>query len=322
MFGVHVSRFASAIEVCLLLALALVLGSGSGSSSVGSSVSPSGVLLFADYQGSRATGVVEGVPGLYRINASGTSRTPLRGGFYLGEGPDWSPNGSQIVFARWLETEDSRSRRFGLDIVVASANGTAPRVLIEHSDKWSWPTNPKWSPDGHRIAFINTGATAGIRIFITDTRPRPFKTGHAVPGSDGAGSVSWSPSGDELLFVLSSGVYRVPVKGGTPRLVMRHGHSPVWSPDGRHIAYISDRGGVYVLDLQNKRSRLVTRSYAVSSPEWSPDGHWLAFVDGGHPPRPGAVGQGRYDLTVVKDDGTGRRVIFSSRSALGSPTWH
>ena len=129
-------------------------------------------------------------------------------------------------------------------------------------------------------------------------------------------------SGDELLLDRPAGVYRLPVKGGTPRLLVRRGHSPVWAPDGRHIAYIGDRGGVYVLDLRNRGSRLVTHSCASASPEWSPDGHWLAFADCGHPPVPGVVEQRSYDLTVVRADSTGLRVIFTSRAGIGSPSWH
>lgn len=310
----------SLVGACSLLALTAARDTGSAPSGVGSSAQPTGVLVFADYRGSSAARVGEGVPGLYLIEADGSSRRPLRGRFYLGTEPDWSPDGQRIAYARWRDTEDARSVRWGADIVVAAATGAAAKVLIEYSDEWSWPGNPQWSPDGRRIAFVNTGPNHGNRIFVTDLKLEPFKTGRAVPGSDDAGLVGWAPSGDELLLAFPAGIYRIPVKGGTPRLLLRQASAAAWSPDGRRLAYVADRGGLYLLDLQTRSSRLVTHTCADVLPEWSPDGRWLAFADCGHPPVPNADSP-RHDLVVVRADGTGRRVIFTSRAGIGTPSW-
>jgi len=78
----------------------------------------------------------------------------------------------------------------------------------------------------------------------------------------------------------------VPARGGRPRQ-LTHGlvldTSPVWSPDGRQIAFVSDRGGVanlWVLPLGGGEPVQVTqlKGGPVASPAWSPGGKEIAFA--------------------------------------------
>ena len=58
--------------------------------------------------------------------------------------------------------------------------------------------------------------------------------------------------------------------------------SPVWSPDGTRIAYMSDRGGdfnIYIMDIDGDKDRQLTVDpNADVSPVWSPDSSKIAFV--------------------------------------------
>lgn len=75
-----------------------------------------------------------------------------------------------------------------------------------------------------------------------------------------------------------------------------HEHSPHWSPDGKYLAYSSDRSGksrVHILEFDSRRERVLENiDRGVSNVAWSPDGKWLAFfsfVDGTpewNPPMP------------------------------------
>lgn len=96
-------------------------------------------------------------------------------------------------------------------------------------------------------------------------------------------SVAVSPSGDTIVFDVLGDIYAMPATGGTARLV--HGgpaiqHSPMFSPDGARIAYISDVDGsdnIWTSDPDGRNRVQVSSetSRAVVDPSWSADGQTL-----------------------------------------------
>ncbi|MBM3884416.1 MAG: PD40 domain-containing protein [Gemmatimonadetes bacterium] len=96
-----------------------------------------------------------------------------------------------------------------------------------------------------------------------------------------------SPDGSQIAFVALGDLYLMP-RGGTPRNVTRDAAldaDPSWSPDGRYLAWASDRAGDALLDLwildtrTNVMRRLTTEPTSAMAPTWSPDGTRLAFLD-------------------------------------------
>jgi TolB protein len=61
--------------------------------------------------------------------------------------------------------------------------------------------------------------------------------------------------------------------------------SPVWSPDGKQIVFLSKRGShfqLYLLDVGvDEEKQLTDLSATVHSPAWSPDGKYLAYIQEG-----------------------------------------
>ena len=66
--------------------------------------------------------------------------------------------------------------------------------------------------------------------------------------------------------------------GGRQSRLVRRGRQPLWSPDGRRLAFTRGQGGasVYVVNVDGGRERNVTRG-PVRDFAWSPDGRRIAF---------------------------------------------
>lgn len=91
------------------------------------------------------------------------------------------------------------------------------------------------------------------------------------------------PDGQRLVFSLLGDLYVLPLSGGAARRITSgpaYDVQPRFSPDGRAIAFASDRDGLenlWVCDLEGGHLRQVTKDkeHTISAPEWSPDGNYL-----------------------------------------------
>lgn len=100
-----------------------------------------------------------------------------------------------------------------------------------------------------------------------------------------------SPDGQKIVFDLLGDIYRMPIAGGRAELLSGGASweaQPRWSPDGKLIAFTSDRDGgdnIWVMDADGKNRRQVTKetSRLLNTPAWTPDGQYIVarkhFVD-------------------------------------------
>jgi Tol biopolymer transport system component len=92
--------------------------------------------------------------------------------------------------------------------------------------------------------------------------------------------------------------------------------TPVWSPDGQRIAFVSQRDGnreIYVMNAGGTGMVNITQNSAEDwTPAWSPDGQVIAFSSNR---------QGNWEIYIVNADGTGLRQITDDGSGNLSPTW-
>ena len=97
-------------------------------------------------------------------------------------------------------------------------------------------------------------------------------------------SLDVSPDGFEVIFDLLGDLYAIPIAGGEARALtegMAWDMQPRYSPDGKSIAFTSDRGGgdnLWVMGRDGSDPRQVTKEdfRLVNSPTWSPDGQFIA----------------------------------------------
>ena len=140
----------------------------------------------------------------------------------------------------------------------------------------------------------------------------------SVVGGDGP---QWMPDGSRIVFPANLGFGSFwtvsPDSGGLARLTGDlSAQSPRLSPDGRAIAYISDKGGnpeIWVWSVPDARDVQLTNLGArVNALSWSPDGRSLAFA---------ALRLGSYDIwTVAVKDGAVRRITHGEEHEL-VPEW-
>ncbi|MBN7798072.1 amidohydrolase family protein [Parahaliea mediterranea] len=97
-------------------------------------------------------------------------------------------------------------------------------------------------------------------------------------------SLDVSPDGKQVVFDLLGDIYRIPIAGGEAQS-LTSGHAwdmqPRYSPDGRRIAFTSDRAGgdnIWTLDLESGDFHQVTfeQFRLLNNPSWSPDGQYIA----------------------------------------------
>jgi Tol biopolymer transport system component len=160
--------------------------------------------------------------------------------------PSWSPDTNRIAFTFGSDSDASKPWR----IVVMNADGTGRHDLAGFSGKY-----PTWGPGG-LIAFRRVYAAEGLYVVSGDGgTPRMV----ANVGNDTA--PAWSPDGGRLAFMAdkdSNGnweIYTVNADGsGLRNLTNAPGVmdlTPTWLPDGKHIAYRSNKGGVWGIWVMN-----------------------------------------------------------------------
>ena len=159
--------------------------------------------------------------------------------------PSFSPDGGQLVFT---------SMRGGTnDLWVLDLDGGELRRLTDlPGSEW----HPRWCPDGTRILFTSDrGGEANLWVIGTDgTRLTQLTTRPGPPADRGV----WSPDGSRVAYQSGGDLWVITASGGEPeRLTEFSGQegNPAWSPDGRTIAFVSDRAGsldIWVLEVDGR----------------------------------------------------------------------
>jgi len=195
---------------------------------------------------------------------AGTMEQPTKG---VGQNwlPVFSPDGRRIAY---VSNRDGQS-----EIYVSNRDGSNVTRLTNNPAIESTPT---FSPTGTQIAF--TSERSGTpQIYTVNVDGSGLRR---ITSESYADRATWSPAPyNEIAFTARTGPgFDIKIlsigTGETRQITFGEGtnESPAWSPNGRHLAFMSTRAGrsqIFTVDRDGRNLRQITREGNNTTPNWS-----------------------------------------------------
>lgn len=236
------------------------------------------------------------------------------------QSPALAPDARSLAFFECIGPQTGPS--CAIQVVETGANlepASRPRSVAEGL---VYPKGLTWAPGGDHLIFGKGLGNASYlwRVGVDDGKP-PARL-------DLAGEGAWFPDigarHRRLAFqraLSDPDIWRIAADGQASPLITSSVREvgPQYSPDGRRVAFESDRGGgnlaVWIAEADGSGLRQVTRlpSPISGTPRWSPDGRRIAF-DSLRP-------DGGWDTWVVDESGTNSKLLTQGPSDNVVPSW-
>ena len=238
----------------------------------------------------------------------------------------------------------------GLSIWTMNPDGSSPTRLTDDQSRTEklpdfspvYDGSPVWSPDGTKIAFIsNRDYLFSLYVMDADGSNARLVADRPLEPAQPA----WSPDGKKIAFTSGTGlmvgmgktyadIYAINIDGsGLTQLTRDSGAngSPAWSPDGKQIAFVSNRDSdgkarIWLMNADGSNQKVLPNSQNTRStgflggePSWSPDGTKILFTG-----YSACGGRGAVSIYVTNADGGNSQVLTNDPKTCGwysSPRW-
>jgi serine/threonine protein kinase/Tol biopolymer transport system component len=233
--------------------------------------------------------------------------------------PTFSHDGKQLAYACHTDSSD-------FVLSVATSGGASPRMIKAFP---GFLGGLGWTPDNGRLIFSHASsgnATSTLsELALADGSVRDLHFG------SGAGDLAIPSRGDRMAFAVQSNSNNSIWRGDllhpeNPPVKLiattRDQFCPQYSPDGKHIAFASNRGGPFEIWMSDPDGTNVVqltdlRHATTGSPYWSPDGSKIVF-DSRTQVRPG---QNHADLYVLDIGERVSRKLVTGTEEASVPSW-
>lgn len=220
-----------------------------------------------------------------------------------GTEPHWSRDGSKIAFG----VSEGKQR----SLWTMNADGANPRKLVPAGDNQHYL---RWFPDGSRLAYVTKAGDGFEYISIKPDGSDPKRLLPEKAPKPGPNPIEWSADGKWVAYssrpapnALAKVVIVDLATGDVIRWTPGNelSHSPSFSPDGKRLAFLSERK-LWLADARGQNATVTVEGTPESfpiDPTWSPDGKLILY---------GLNNQEFCELWTVRSDGSDRKRLYLS----------